>query len=310
MTSVIEHVGPPESMIGRFAGWHGRALSGRLVVYEGRLFVVVAALAGWEFVPKVHWVSSRFRFLNGFFISSPTRVAKRVWDLMVGGGGYPSIWPYLDATVIDALKGLLLGSVLGFVVGLALSNSKRLYGIFGVYLLWLNSVPKIAILPIIIVMAKTGDNAAFVAATLVVFFLMFFNCLEGGRSVPAAVFDNARVYGASPLMLMLRIRARYVLQWAFGNMPNAVSHSLLSVITVQIISANSGVGVLLLTYVSTLDSTGTIAVVVYLSVTGIVFLRVAEVIKRRVLHWADSQVKAGDARSSRARLRAAAISAP
>lgn len=306
MTSVIAQP-TNSSERERLVAWHGRALSGRLVVYEGRLLVVAAVLVSWQFVPQVHWLSSRFRFLDPFFISSPTRVATRVWYLALGAHRYPAIWPYLGDTVVAALKGFLLGSVFGFIVGLALSNSRRLNDIFGVFLIALNSVPKIAILPIIIIMA--ANNAAFIGATLVVFFLMFFNCLEGGRSVPPAVFDNARVYGASRLIMMLRIRARYVLQWAFANVPNAVAHSLLTVITVQVISANGGIGVLLLTAVSTLDSTETFAVVLYLSVTGILFLRVANLAKGRLLHWADSQAPAGNARGVRTRARPSAASA-
>ena len=291
--SLLAPSGPRGESKGPLAGWRELPFFDRAVVYTGRILVLATLLVAWDYLPQVHWLTSRYRFLQRFFVSSPDRVGTRIWDMMLGVHGSPSIWPYLEATVIPALEGFLLGSLLGFVVGLALSNSQRLNDVLGVFVVALNSVPKIAILPIIVIVVGIGGAVSVVSATVIVFFMMFFNCLEGGRSVPPAMFDNARVYGASPLMLMLRIRARYVLQWAFASLPNAIVYSIQAVVTVQILVGNGGVGGLIQKAITFLDATGTIALAVYLAITGIVLLRAAEFVKRRLLHWADAQVQAG-----------------
>lgn len=275
-----------ESSVGHVK-WYRRAFSGRLFIYEARLLVLVAIIAAWQYVPDVHAISERYRFLDRFFISSPPRVGTRFWDYMIGAHGYSSIWPNLIETLTGALEGFVIGSILGFVAGLVLSNSERLNDVLGVFVVAMNSVPKVAILPIIVIIVGVGSATVVVSSAMVVFFITFFNCLEGGRSVPPAMFENAQVFGASRLMTMTRIRARYVQQWAFASLPNALAYCVSAAVTVQILAGNGGIGGMIQHSVANLDATGTITLAVYLGITGTLLLRVGELVKRRVLHWAD-----------------------
>ena len=245
----------------------------------------------------MHWLVARYRILNRFFISSPHRVLIRSRDLFVGAHEHAAIWPYLGDTVGAALEGFLIGSILGFLVGLVLSNSERLNDILGVFLVGLNSVPKVAILPIIVVMVGVGDATVVVSSTLVVFFMMFFNCLEGGRSVPPrgirqraglwCLADHADAAYSRALCAPVgvhqppeRSRVRHP-GCDHGADPRGKRRYR---------GPDSEIGPALL------DATGAITLAVYLGVTGFLLLRIAELLKRRVLHWADSNAQFGSAR--------------
>jgi len=261
-----------------------------LWVYAARLGVLAAFIAGWQYLPQVGWLSSRFRFLDPFFISSPSKAVRVIYDFIIGSGGHPMIWPYLWDTVRGALEGMIIGSFLGFALGLLMSSIPRLYDVFGVYIHAINAIPRVALVPLVIAVAGTGNAAEVLTVVLIVFFIMFFNCLEGGRRVPPAVLDNARVLGASRLRTTMRIRIRYVSLWAFASVPNAMAFSILGVIFVEILGGTGGVGVLMLVATNNIDTTTNIGLIVFLSVTGVVLVRLAEVVRRRSLRWVEDQV--------------------
>jgi NitT/TauT family transport system permease protein len=266
----------------------GSKKRGRLAIYVCRVAVLVAFLAAWQYLPKVSFLSHHFRFLDPFFISSPESAAKAVYDYALGRNGSPLIWSYLWVTVRSALEGLVIGTVLGFALGLFMSSSPFLYDVFGVYINAVNAIPRIALVPIIIAVAGVGSAAEVLAVVMMVFFVMFFNCLEGGRSVPPAVLDNARVLAASPLRMMMRIRIRYVSLWAFAAIPNAAAFSILGVIFVEMLAGTGGIGLLLLEATNNIDTTSSVGLIVFLSLTGVIMVRLGELSKRRLLHWADS----------------------
>lgn len=262
---------------------------GRAGIYLGRVAVLVAWLAIWEYVPKIEWLAHQFRFLDPFFISSPSQSIQAIYEFALGANGRPVIWPYLLETVRGALQGMAIGTLIGFGLGLLFSSTPRLYDVFGLYINAINSIPRVALVPIIIAVAGIGTQAEVLTVTINVFFVMFFNCLEGGRRVPAAVLDNVKVLGASPFRTMMRIRTRYVLLWAFAAIPNAAAFSILGVIFVQMLAGTGGVGVLMLIATNNIDTTSNIALIVFLSVTGVILVRLAELLKRWLLRWADDQ---------------------
>ena len=259
----------------------------RLTIYGARVAVLVALLAAWEYLPRIDWLSQRYRFLDPFFISSPSTAVGATIDYMFGRHDRPLIWPYLWETVSGALEGLAIGSVIGFALGLLMSSLPWTYEVFGIYINAVNSVPRIALVPIIIAVAGTGRAAEIVAVVLSVFFVVFFNCLEGGQRVPKAVLDNSRVLRASPWRTMLRIRIRYVSLWAFASIPNATAFSILGVIFVQMLAGTGGIGVLMLVATNNIDTTSSISLIIFLSVAGVVMVRLGELAKRRLLRWAE-----------------------
>jgi NitT/TauT family transport system permease protein len=263
--------------------------SGLIWVSAGRLAVLAALLAGWQFLPKIGFLSSRFRFLDPFFISSPSKAIAVIYDFIIGSGGHPMIWPYLWETVRGALEGMIIGSLLGFIFGLLMSSVPRLYDVFGPYIHAVNAIPRIALVPLVIAVAGTGNAAEVLTVVLMVFFIMFFNCLEGGRRVPPAVLDNAKVLGASRLRTMMRIRIRYVSLWAFASVPNAMAFSILGVIFVEILAGTGGVGQLMLVATNNIDTTSNIGLIVFLSVTGVILVRLGELVRRRSLRWVEEQ---------------------
>ena len=265
----------------------------RLALVATQLGLLVGFIAAWQFLPKIAWVRDHVSFADPYFISSPTQIYEELVRLFTGSDGAEKIWPFLQITVEAALLGTGIGLVTGALAGLWLSNSPRVNSVLKPFIIALNAVPRITLIPIFVLMFGPTQTSSIVTATFVVFFVVFFNAYEGGVTVPPHVLQNARILGANSLQQMYHVRFRYVMAWSLAALPNAVSFGLVSVVTAEILTGAVGMGRLLLISVTTLQSALTFSVVVILSVLGLVLVGAAELFERRWLHWWNAGEGAG-----------------
>lgn len=255
-----------------------------VAVLVAQIAILVVFLAMWEYAPKAEWIREIVVFADPYYISSPTEVGRKSIDLMLGRDAL-SIWPYLTQTFVAACLGILIGVIGGAICGLILSESRGLSLVLQPYLVAINAIPRIALVPIVVLIFGPTQTSSVVTTVLVVFFLVFFNAYEGGKAVPIQVVQNARILGATRSQVALTIRARYVQAWTFAALPNAVSFGFVGVVTAEILTGTVGMGRLISDSVSTVQPALTFAVVIMLSVLGLVLVGAANVLSRRALHW-------------------------
>ena len=154
-----------------------------------------------------------------FFVSSPTKIAQRIYDLVSGANNEDLLWPYLRDTLLATFGGVVIGTVAGALLGLILSNSRTARGILGPYITLINAMPRVALVPIFVIVAGPTMSASILTSVTVVLFLVFYNSYNGGLSVPKQVIENAQLLGATPFQLMRQVRLPYVLVWTFASLP-------------------------------------------------------------------------------------------
>jgi NitT/TauT family transport system permease protein len=253
-------------------------------VIGAQILIVIAVLAAWEYLPKIGWLSSRFRFFDPFFISSPTEVVQRLGVLFTGPANQ-RIWPYLWPTVGASVLGLLIGLVIGGVAGLLLGSSPYASAVLRPFVVLVNSVPRIALIPVIVIIFGTNFTSDVIVSVAVVVFIVFFNAYEGAQSPPAAMIQNTALLGATRFQIMTRIRLPYAYVWTLAALPAAAGFSVVAVVTGEILTGYAGLGQLISNAISTADATLTFAVIVVLAVVGLAITAIAEIVKRRTLHW-------------------------
>lgn len=253
-----------------------------------QLLLLVLFLAAWQWLPQVGALRNTAPIFDPFFVSSPQKVAVELSKLLTTGQikeGVPQVWPYLLFTIKGMLIGGALGIAIGMLLGLLLSNSEPLQQVLSPFIHALNATPRIALIPILIILLGATLESSIVTAIIVVFFSVFYNAFNGGTSVPREMMQNAALLGASRLDMMLRLRLRYVVVWTFAAIPNAISLSLIAVVTAEILSGSGGVGRLIISGLSTENATLTYSVVILLATLGVVFVSAAELFRKRALHW-------------------------
>jgi NitT/TauT family transport system permease protein len=257
----------------------------RGIVWAGRVAVAAAFLAGWQWLPSVGFLHARFSFLDPFFISSPTRASATITDLLTGRHDTRTIWSALGETLLATLIGTLAAVVVGFLLGVLLSNWDLLNRIARPYLVLANSVPRISIIPIIVLCVGDPRQAGIVTAFTVIVFLVFFNAFEGASQIAPATLGNARLLGATQWTVLFLVRGPYALAWTLAALPTAISFGLIGTVTAEIFTGGLGVGGLLTAAVSTANADLTMAVVIILSVIGVVAVVGSEALRARLLPW-------------------------
>lgn len=259
----------------------------RIEIHSWQVALIVAFLAAWQWVPQIPGAGSVSPVFDRFFISSPVAIGREIWTLATGAHNSPSIWPALARTVLTAAAGTVAAIAVGGLAGLLLGNYRALAQVFSPFIAALNAIPRIALIPVIVLIAGSSSTADAVTGFTVVFFLVFFSAFEGSRSVAYEMTEMMRIFGASRTGIMFRVRLPYAGAWVFVNLPNIISHGLVGVVTAELFSGGSGMGNLLVTAVDTADSALTFALVVYLAIIGLVLILGAGLLRDRLLSWWD-----------------------
>lgn len=262
-----------------------RRFDRRLRITATQAAIVVVALLAWQFLPTITPLAKTFRFLDPYFISSPSRVFVKLRDMITGQNGAPVLWDYLAPTLWQVFLGVAIGMALGALAGLVLSETKFGASVLVPMVIASHTVPSVALVPIFVILFGPSPSAVVALGVFVLFFVTFFSAYEGGLSVPDHMVQNAQIMGASRIHVMRHVRLPFVLAWTAAVMPLAVTTGLLVVIVAQVLSGQVGLGKLILTATANADADLTFSVALVSAIVGLVFVGLASIAKNRLLHW-------------------------
>jgi NitT/TauT family transport system permease protein len=262
----------------------GRKTRIRLRRLGWQVVIVGTFLAAWQWVPSIPGITKVSSFLDPFFISSPDGVARQVWDLVIGHGVDP-VWYQLGITVGAAIVGTAVGVIIGGVGGLLCGGNAELYEVVRPLVMALNAIPRITLVPVIVLVFGTSPSADAITAMMLVVFIVFYNAVEGARSVSPETMEFVRLLGATKTTSLLRVRGPYSAAWVFACLPNAISFGLVGAVTSELFTGSKGLGQLMITAVDTANAALTFAVVVILAIVGIILVQGVDFARRKSLSW-------------------------
>jgi NitT/TauT family transport system permease protein len=261
-----------------------------------RAALVAAILAVWQWAPAIPGVTRHAPILDPFFISSPAKIGAKFWDLatttgdsgavLKSGNLFVQLWATLRATLL----GFLVGVTSGFLAGLVLSQTRTLADILHPYLVAVNALPRIALVPLIIMIFGTGLGARVVLAWLIVFFIVFFNTYAGARSIEPAILDSCRILGASRRQLLWTVAIPHVAGWTFAVLPLAMSASIIGVVVGEFVGGAQGLGFIITVALGQLEATDLFVALITLCVVAVALIALAARLERRLLHWRPEHV--------------------
>jgi len=251
-------------------------------VIVGRVIILIAFLAGWQYLPTLESARSVLPALDPFFISSPLQVGHQIVDLLQGARDF---WAQFLFTLKGAGIGFVISIIAGCGLGLLMSNSRNLSAVLTLPLDLINVIPTVALIPVIVILFGASLAGSILTVFLAVFFYVFFNAYAGGASVPQELTQSAKLMGASRRAIMIRIRARYAIVWTIETLPGAVGRALIGAFSAELLSGSAGMGRLVLDSLLSLNSSLTFSVVVILSGLGAGLVGLANVGSKRYLHW-------------------------
>jgi NitT/TauT family transport system permease protein len=221
------------------------------------------------------------RGLNPLWFPSPTQVAVDLRQWFADG----SIWPDIQTTLIEVLYGFGIGVAAALVVVALLSFSELATEVLMPFIMAAYSLPKVALVPIFVLLLGIGIQSKIVQVTLNVFFIVLLTMLSGMKSINAALTRSIQIVGASQLEILLKVKAPAALAWLFSGMRLSARYAIGGAVIVEVLSSNRGLGFRADQATTQLDPAGVFGTIVILIVIGALMTWILQMIENRFLAW-------------------------
>ena len=190
-------------------------------------------------------------------------------------------WVTLRETVIGFLLAIVLSLPLAILISLSPLARKLIYPI----LLGLQSVPKVAVAPLVILWLGLSEWPKIIVVVLVCFFPILVNMVAGLEAVPKTMLDLMRSLGASPHMVFRRLRLPVALPHFFTGCKVAVTFAVIGAVISEFVAAQDGLGYLILISTAQSQTPLAFAAIGLLTVLSVALFHGIEFIERRVVDW-------------------------
>ncbi|HEY4820323.1 MAG TPA: ABC transporter permease [Xanthobacteraceae bacterium] len=282
MTSIDDTLPPGETaQPGRFT----LLMRTRPEIVLAPLLLVVVVLA-WEY--GVLWLD-----VPTYILPPPSRIAFAMWQGLDAGifdrGGY---WLHAGVTVAEVLLGFFIGSGVGLILGTVISQFRILEATLRVYLVAIQSLPKVALAPIIVMWFGFGLTSKVVIICLLTFFPLLITSMAGFKAVDAERLELMRALGARPWQIFWKVRFPSALPYIFAGLDMAAVLAVVGAVVGEFVGAQRGLGTLILSMNAQMDTAGTFSVFIILAIVGVVMYQAMRIIERRFLFWSGDHMRA------------------
>ncbi|MFG1343358.1 ABC transporter permease [Xanthobacter autotrophicus DSM 431] len=188
-------------------------------------------------------------------------------------------------TALITLSGFACAAVFGILFAILIVEWPLLDRLLFPLFIALNSVPKVAVAPLFIIWFGTGAEPKIAISFLVAVFAIVVDTALGLRSVPADTLDLARALRGSRLKVLLRIKLYCALPHIFAGLKVTMSLALVGAIVGEFVSAQKGLGYVILTAQGMFDTPRVFAAILILAVMGVGLIALIDAAERRALPW-------------------------
>jgi len=243
-----------------------------------RWAILLAFLGGWE-------VASRTAIIDEFFFSSPSAIVLRLVEWITEGTSEGPLWYHLWVTMEESLIGFFTGSAAGIVVGIALGRNRMLADIFSIYIKVINSIPRVVLAPIFIMIFGLGLASKVALSFVMVFFVVFANAFQGVREADRNLMANAQILGAKGWQLTRSVVIPSAMSWIFASLHVSFGFAIVGAIVGEFVGARYGIGLLINIAKGSFDSAGMYAAIVIIMVVALFAEYVMSWIENSLAKW-------------------------
>ncbi len=249
----------------------GRAggIAGRLAF--GAAYTV-CVLAAWEVVVRALAIPE-------YLLPGPWMV------LQVAGGRFGALVSHALVTVQEILIGFVLGGGLGAALAVAISLAAALRTVLLPTLVALQSIPKVALAPLMVVWLGIGLAPRIAMAALFCFFPILINTLSGLTKIEPAMVELAQVLRATPWRRFRKIALPHSLPFLLDGMRLALPYALVGAVVGEFTSGDQGLGNLILVASSQVNTPLIFASLVAITVVALLLFGAVQALERLVIPW-------------------------
>ena len=212
-------------------------------------------------------------------LPAPSDVFAALWQYRapIAGNAWVTLW--------TTLAGFALATAFGLGLGIAIGWHRAIYaGIYPV-LVGFNSIPKVAVVPVLILWFGLGEIPAILTAFLISFFPIAVNVATGLATTEPELEDVLRVLGASKLDILWNVGLPRALPYFFASLKIAITLAFVGSVLSETVAANKGIGNVMMIASGNFDVTLVFAGLFILAVLGVALYAVSSFIEARMTGW-------------------------
>ena len=242
----------------------------------GTILVLVSLLAVWEAATRLFAVPT-------FLLPPPSLVITEGW------GSLPALWNHGLVTLSEILVGFGIALVGGILVATSLYWFKLLHRIVWPIVLLLQTTPKVALVPMLIVWVGTGLPSKVILVVLISFFPILIGMTAGLRSVDEKILMLARTAHAKRRDLFFKIQLPHSLPQLFSGIKVSITLALIGAIVAEFVASRAGLGYFMLLAFGRLKTSLVLAIVLAITIMGQVLYLAVVSVERIAIPWHVSQ---------------------
>lgn len=261
------------------------AAATRPVAFRGAGFVPSASRYGgwvaltlvialWQAAGSAGWV-------NPLFLPTPSAIARAIYQLAVSG----ALWHHVSVSLLRIGVGWILGTATGVIVGFAIGLSRLARSVGITFISALFPIPKIALLPLLILWLGIGEEPKIATIALGVFFSTAIATYSGVDAVPRNLIRMAQSFNVPFATIVRRVIWPGALPSILAGFRITTSVALLLVVSAEMIGAEFGIGAFVLQAGNLMQTDQLLAGVVILSLFGLAIGKLIGLLEARLSHW-------------------------
>jgi NitT/TauT family transport system permease protein len=215
------------------------------------------------------------------FIPAPTDIAVRFWKLALSG----ELALNTGVTLMRVFAGFVIGAVPGVVMGLLMAMFRPVRIFFDPLIAALFPIPKIALMPLLLLALGFGDASKIALVAIAVFFPVIVNTYVGASNIEKIYWDVARNYGASQMVMFTRVVFFGALPMIFAGLRIALAVSFIVLVAAEFVATKSGLGYLIWNSWELLQVDIMFVGIVTIGILGLITSALFQEIERKVIPW-------------------------
>jgi len=239
----------------------------------------VALLAAWQLLS---WAGA----LDPRFIPSPLGIGEAAYALMRSGELFHHVW----VSLMRIVAGFVIGAVPGILIGLAMGVSRWTRAAIDPLVAALFPIPKISLLPLIMLYLGIGEASKVALVALGVVFLVLINAMAGVLAIDPIHFDVARNYRAPRYKLWTRVVIPGALPMIFVGMRLGIGVAFIVIVAAEFVAARSGIGYLIWTSWETLRIENMFVGIIAITILGVATTLLLREVERIAMPWRRERV--------------------
>ncbi len=236
------------------------------------LIVVVMLFAAWQVLVPVLSIPV-------YILPSPSRIAIALWAVR------GSVAMHFFATLVTVLAGFAAAILLALPLAALITISW--FGRVAIYplLILSQSIPKVALAPILVLLLGTNILPKIIITMLVAFFPLVVSSAAGLSAIPQDLIELGRSLQATPLKQLLRLRLPFAIPFIFSGLKMAITLAVIGAVVGEFVAADRGLGYLMVSSLSFFNTPVAYGAIILLSLMAMVLFQIVVIAERVMFPW-------------------------